>query len=83
MVLRKPYAFFIKYFKVFHLIMSIITFYVMYKATFIYSFISEYVATVENVIGRALTQQYFNNIIYIGLIINIIMAIIVLVVINI
>lgn len=80
MVLRKPYAFFIKYFKVFHLIMSIITFYVMYKATFIYSFISEYVATVENVIGRALVQQYFNNIIFIGLFINIIMAIIVLVV---
>lgn len=80
MVFRKPYAFFIKYFKVFHLIMSVITFYVMYKATFIYSFISEYVATSENVIGRALVNQYFNSLIFIGLIINIIMAIIVLVV---
>ena len=44
MILRKPYAFFIKYFKVFHLIISLLSIYLMIRMSSITGFIDNYLS---------------------------------------
>ena len=45
MIIRKPYAFLIKYFKFFHFIMLIFSLYIVYKSNKILAFFNEYVST--------------------------------------
>ena len=80
MVFRKPYAFFIKYFKLFHVIMTVITFYMIYKSAAILSFINDYVANSTNVIGQAILEKLYSPWTFIGSILTIVMATLVLIV---
>lgn len=80
MVFRKPYAFFIKYFKLFHIIMTIITVYMIYKSTAILSFINDYVANSTNVIGQSIVETIYSPLIFIDGFLAIIMATVVLIV---
>ncbi len=42
MVLRKPYAFFIKYFKIIHVILTLLSSYLMYKTTLVIVYLNEF-----------------------------------------
>lgn len=48
MILRKPYAFLIKNFKIIHLVLSVIMIYVLYKISNISSFINDYINNIAN-----------------------------------
>lgn len=65
MILKKPYAFFIKNFKFFHLIITILAGILLYRTSLIYSFMSEYNKTNPNLIGKNLTQPLFTPWVYV------------------
>lgn len=60
MILRKPYALFIKYFKLMHIILSALIIYSMYKMGFLYRFFGERIITVKPSIGKDLTSSLFD-----------------------
>ena len=49
MILRKPYAFLIKYFKLIHIVMTICIGFVLYKTWSIYSFLSNYISNGQTI----------------------------------
>ena len=53
MILRKPYKFLIKHFKLIHLILTLLMVYVVYKFNYIFSFFN---TTVENYVGIITTD---------------------------
>lgn len=79
MILRKPYAFLIKYFRLIHVIMTLITFYLLYKSTGILSFLNDYVLNNTSVIGQAITDRLYHPFMFLGVIVVILMSITVLV----
>lgn len=56
MILRKPYAFLIKKFKLIHLILSILMFYLVYRFNTVYTFFKEYVN--KDIHNRILASDY-------------------------
>lgn len=54
MILRKPYAFFIKHFKLMHLILAVLVCFSIYKTKLLLDFYNEYVTLVINVTGQDL-----------------------------
>ncbi|MFI3307337.1 MAG: hypothetical protein R3Y21_02095 [Mycoplasmatota bacterium] len=65
MILRKPYAFLIKHFKLFHMFLAFFIGYLIYQSYNIYSFLNGYVSNVTILIGSELTDGLFNNLIFI------------------
>ena len=65
MILRKPYAFFIRMFKPVHIAMASMTIYLLYLENKILSFLSNYIYSAENVVGQKLRETLFSNYIYI------------------
>lgn len=80
MIFRKPYAFFIKNFKLFHLLLFVLSALLLYRTSIVYNFVKEYIKTSPNVIGKELTDSLFAGYSYIliafMIIINIILIII-------
>lgn len=60
MILRKPYAFFIKHFKLIHIILTILIAYLIYRTGLSLSFFNEYLSANKNVIDQDLTGNLFN-----------------------
>ena len=60
MILRKPYAFFIKHFKLIHIILTILIAYLIYRTGLLLSFFNEYISTGKSVIDQDLTGNLFN-----------------------
>ena len=54
MILRKPYAFFIKHFKLIHIILAVLVCYSIYRTKLLLDFFNEYSATIINVQGQDL-----------------------------
>ena len=54
MILRKPYAFFIKHFKLIHIILAVFAFYSIYKTKLLLDFFNEYSASIMDVTGQDL-----------------------------
>lgn len=65
MILRKPYAFFIKHFKLFNIILTILGIYLIYKLGFIFQFFLDYYKNPIGAVGQDLTGALINNLIYI------------------
>lgn len=82
MILRKPYAFFIKNFRLMHLIMTVILGYLMFRTYDILDFFNKYLSSNTSFIGRELTDPLFNIFMFIGPVIMIITSTIVMVVLN-
>lgn len=59
MILRKPYAFFIKFFKFFHLIIFALSSILLYRTSLVYNFIKEFCKSSPNVIGKDLVSPLF------------------------
>lgn len=64
MILRKPYAFFIKHFRLIHLILASLIVYSLYRTKIVLDFFNEYAATTMSVVGQDLTGTYLYGIIY-------------------
>lgn len=80
MILKKPYAFFIKNFKIFHLIIFALAVVLLYKTSLIYDFLKVYNQTSPNVIGKELTNTLFAPWLYILIGIIIVINVIIIVV---
>lgn len=75
MILKKPYAFLIKHFKLIHIIMTILFGYLIYKTNVILSFLNRYMDSKELVTGKNLVVPLFSVIIYIVLAIIILLCV--------
>lgn len=65
MILRKPYAFFIKMFKPIHLLIGVLIGYLIYIENNIYAFLDKNVYTSINYVGQNIKAEYINNGLYI------------------
>lgn len=65
MILRKPYAFFIKMFKPIHLIISIFVAYLIYLQNNILNFFNSYIYSSTNVVGQDIKTGLVSNYLYI------------------
>lgn len=65
MVLRKPYAFFIKMFKPIHIFLALSVAYLMYLENKILNFFSNYISTTTNVVGQSIKENLVSPFIYI------------------
>ncbi len=77
MVLRKPYALLIKYFKVIHIIITVFMAYLMYKMVNLYKFFNGYVLSGWSSINADEIAGYIGPLIYISIAIIIALALIV------
>lgn len=76
MILRKPYAFFIKHFKLFNIILTGLEIYALYKLGFLFQFFSEYSSYPQGAIGQNLVGTLINKYLFIDLSIIIISSLI-------
>lgn len=80
MIFRKPYAFFIKNFKLFHFILFVLSSILLYRTSIVYNFIKEYIKTSPNVIGKELTDTLFASYSYILIVFMIIINLILIII---
>ena len=80
MILRKPYAFFIKHFKIFHIILLLILGYLIFKTNLILNFLNNYLELKQVIIGKKFANSLFPNNIYFLLTILILISILFLVI---
>lgn len=78
MILKKPYAFFIKNFKLFHFIIFALSAVLLYRTSLVYSFMKEYCKTNPNVIGKNLTSTLFSPWLYVLIAIILIVNIVII-----
>jgi len=76
MILRKPFAFFIKIFKPIHIIMAICIGFLIYKTNRILSFFNSYIYSNESVVGQSIKETLVSNDLYIIPIILIVFSLI-------
>ena len=82
MILRKPYAFFIKHFRFFHFVMLIFLGLIVYRTNIVRTFFNEYLNAVAYIIPENIASSMFTNTTYIWGVIVILFSIIVFVVMN-
>lgn len=61
MILRKPYAFLIKHFKLIHLILTALFTYLIYRTNLILTFFNQYIGSQVNVIGQDISGILFSG----------------------
>lgn len=61
MILRKPYAFLIRHFKMMHVILAGCLFYLIYKTSSMISYINVYINKTINVVGEDIVGSLFNS----------------------
>lgn len=62
MILRKPYALLIKYFKVIHLFVCFIVGYLIYKTSDVLDFFNTYTSSVESVVGQSTIKSLLGGV---------------------
>lgn len=72
MVLRKPYKFLIKHFRIIHLILAIISGYLLVKTNNILAFFNEYLNNNETIIGTGTASEYFNGVMLLFILISLV-----------
>lgn len=78
MILRKPYAFFIKFFKTFHLIIFALSSILLYRTSLVYNFMKEFCKDSPNVIGKDLVGPLFVPWVYILIIVILLVNILII-----
>ncbi|MBQ8206738.1 MAG: hypothetical protein IJZ77_04675, partial [Bacilli bacterium] len=61
MILRRPYAFLIKYFKLIHIFLVVLLCYLLYRTNVILKFFQEYLSSEQIISGRDFTGELFNT----------------------
>ena len=79
MIFRKPYAILIKYFKLIHVLLTIIMAYLVYRTYNLFHFLSEYMKTTMLRLGKGATETMFNSYMYILPVLLIVFSLILLV----
>ncbi|MBQ7141354.1 MAG: hypothetical protein IJO32_07635 [Bacilli bacterium] len=77
MILKKPYALLIKYFKIIHIALSLFMIYLIYKSNNILKFFNDYIASGWKSINETEIANYINPLIFIFISLIIILSIIV------
>ena len=77
MILRKPYAFFIKYFKLFHAIIAVLVAFLLYRSFTVYNFFKAYVVNYSSALNE-LSPSTLMNMYSLIMVLGIILLIIVL-----
>lgn len=80
MILRKPYAFFIKHFKLIHIVLAVLLCYSIYNTKVLLDFFNEYAASIINVVGQDLTSTLLPTLFQVVPIFIVLFTIIILVV---
>ena len=80
MILKKPYAFFIRYFKFLHLIIFVLAAILLYRTSLIYDFLREFNLTSPDLIGKELTSSLFSPILYLLIALLIVVNILIIVI---
>lgn len=62
MILRKPYALLIKYFKVIHLFVCFVIGYLIYKTSSVLNFFNTYTSSVESVVGQSTIKDLLSGV---------------------
>ena len=78
MILRKPYAFLIKHFKLIHFILSALLIFVIYRITNILSFFNEYMDMTPNIISKNVAPTLYSASMIISLVMLILFSIIIM-----
>ena len=78
MILRKPYAFLIKNFRLFHVVLTLLLAYSIYRTNLILSFFNEYLHATEVMVGANVASGLFNFYLFIVPFIVILFSIILL-----
>lgn len=65
MVLKKPYVFIIKHFKLLHLFLSIFCVYILYKTNILLTFFNNYLESQESVVGQNIKVYLYNSLMFI------------------
>lgn len=78
MILKKPYAILIKYFRIIHLVLSVFIVYSIIKINSLLSFFNNFLSTQDSVIGQNLQGNLFNSLIFVFTILNCIISILLL-----
>ena len=68
MIVKKPYAFLIKHFKLIHLLLSILTIYIAFKSNNIFTFFNDYVTNGYYTYQNNLQNEYISGFMFIGVI---------------
>lgn len=76
MILKKPYAFFIKIFKPIHIFMAVLITYLIFITNKVLSFFNEYIYSNENVVGQKIREELISSAIFIIPIVLIIFSLI-------
>lgn len=80
MILRKPYKFLIKNFRLIHLVLAIMGCYLLIKTSSVIGFFNEYLNSNQLLLGNGATSEYFNIIMFLSTIILLIGNIIILII---
>ena len=64
MILRRPYAFFIRMFKPLHLVLSFLVAYLIYLENSILSYLNSYIYSSNNMVGQSIKEKIFSNFLY-------------------
>ena len=78
MILRKPYAFFIKYFKLLHTIIALLVGFLLYRSFKIYSFFNAYISDYNSAINDFSPRTLINMYSFFAILLITILAIILL-----
>jgi len=79
MILRKPYAFLIKYFKLIHAIMAACLLYLVYKTSSLMEFLNTYVVDQPSYVGTNISETLFNSWMFVLPVLVIVSSIIVMI----
>lgn len=77
MILRKPYAFLIKHFKLIHIILTLLLSYVFYKSMNVLTFFNEYISANQLTIISSGETYLFNSFMFMAIILSILIAIVI------
>ena len=80
MILKKPYAFLIKHFRLIHLIMVTLATYIIIKTYNIYSFLGDYISSGSKILSsfEDVTGKYISSFLIIMVVIALLISIVVL-----
>lgn len=77
MILRKPYAFLIKYFKVIHLLLTLLLAFILYKTNALLSFFNQYLSSKSYEVLDNLASTYLGGYLYLAIFLSIIISIVI------
>ena len=80
MVLRKPYKFFIKHFRLIHLILALLSSYLLVRTSGLINFLYDYVSNSNTIVGTGTSTEYFSGLMILSSILVLLGSIIILIV---